>query len=149
MGSEMCIRDSLYQKASLQRRLNIALAPGSELLLVEPIVFGRTAMGEVITEFDFQDRIEINRDGTPLFRDSIHLQGDLTRHMSEKGAGAAAMASIILVAPNAITKLERIRAHLSDHSAANAIHDDLVYVCLLYTSPSPRDLSTSRMPSSA
>ena len=23
------------------------------------------------------------------------------------------------------------------------------YVCLLYTSPSPRDLSTSRMPSSA
>ena len=26
---------------------------------------------------------------------------------------------------------------------------DLLYVCLLYTSPSPRDLSTSRMPSSA
>ena len=25
----------------------------------------------------------------------------------------------------------------------------LQYVCLLYTSPSPRDLSTSRMPSSA
>ena len=25
----------------------------------------------------------------------------------------------------------------------------LVYDCLLYTSPSPRDLSTSRMPSSA
>ena len=37
------------------------------------------------------------------------------------------------------------------------LHDDLVikheiyeaYPCLLYTSPSPRDLSTSRMPSSA
>ena len=26
---------------------------------------------------------------------------------------------------------------------------DVDYVCLLYTSPSPRDLSTSRMPSSA
>ena len=26
---------------------------------------------------------------------------------------------------------------------------DNVYICLLYTSPSPRDLSTSRMPSSA
>ena len=26
---------------------------------------------------------------------------------------------------------------------------DLAYICLLYTSPSPRDLSTSRMPSSA
>ena len=30
-----------------------------------------------------------------------------------------------------------------------AIADDLIYDCLLYTSPSPRDLSTSRMPSSA
>eukprot|EP00829_Urostomides_striatus_P000174 TRINITY_DN10125_c0_g1_i1.p3 TRINITY_DN10125_c0_g1~~TRINITY_DN10125_c0_g1_i1.p3 ORF type:complete len:103 (+),score=24.52 TRINITY_DN10125_c0_g1_i1:64-372(+) len=28
-------------------------------------------------------------------------------------------------------------------------HDDLYNTCLLYTSPSPRDLSTSRMPSSA
>ena len=26
---------------------------------------------------------------------------------------------------------------------------DVIYTCLLYTSPSPRDLSTSRMPSSA
>ena len=25
----------------------------------------------------------------------------------------------------------------------------ITYICLLYTSPSPRDLSTSRMPSSA
>ena len=29
------------------------------------------------------------------------------------------------------------------------LHDALKYTCLLYTSPSPRDLSTSRMPSSA
>ena len=28
-------------------------------------------------------------------------------------------------------------------------YKDLVTVCLVYTSPSPRDLSTSRMPSSA
>ena len=27
--------------------------------------------------------------------------------------------------------------------------DEMIYHCLLYTSPSPRDLSTSRMPSSA
>ena len=30
----------------------------------------------------------------------------------------------------------------------NTVNDD-IYACLLYTSPSPRDLSTSRMPSSA
>ena len=31
----------------------------------------------------------------------------------------------------------------------NFLEVPLIYTCLLYTSPSPRDLSTSRMPSSA
>ena len=31
----------------------------------------------------------------------------------------------------------------------NILKDYLAHACLLYTSPSPRDLSTSRMPSSA
>ena len=30
-----------------------------------------------------------------------------------------------------------------------SMYNHLLYTCLLYTSPSPRDLSTSRMPSSA
>ena len=34
------------------------------------------------------------------------------------------------------------------HGGIIAYHND-VKICLLYTSPSPRDLSTSRMPSSA
>ena len=36
-----------------------------------------------------------------------------------------------------------------DHEAARALGEEQLYSCLLYTSPSPRDLSTSRMPSSA
>ena len=34
-------------------------------------------------------------------------------------------------------------------SILNSNNVDVVTICLLYTSPSPRDLSTSRMPSSA
>ena len=48
---------------------------------------------------------------------------------------------------------ERVRARINDEDVAGKkvtlwvsnIHE----TCLLYTSPSPRDLSTSRMPSSA
>ena len=36
-----------------------------------------------------------------------------------------------------------------DSGEYDAIYGDLVYVCLLYTSPSPRDQRGSRMPSSA
>ena len=32
---------------------------------------------------------------------------------------------------------------------ANSLLDPTVYICLLYTSPSPRDVEESRMPSSA
>ena len=35
------------------------------------------------------------------------------------------------------------------HAEVNAINEVSNKTCLLYTSPSPRDLSTSRMPSSA
>ena len=34
-------------------------------------------------------------------------------------------------------------------TVAEDIEDEVTQICLLYTSPSPRDLSTSRMPSSA
>ena len=36
-----------------------------------------------------------------------------------------------------------------DKQVKNLVDRDLLDDCLLYTSPSPRDLSTSRMPSSA
>ena len=40
-------------------------------------------------------------------------------------------------------------AELHDAAGKLGQDDDVRVVCLLYTSPSPRDLSTSRMPSSA
>ena len=40
--------------------------------------------------------------------------------------------------------------HLTVYLWENRLMKNIVpYICLLYTSPSPRDLSTSRMPSSA
>ena len=47
---------------------------------------------------------------------------------------------------------EELANHLLKNETANAIENTVRQygnICLLYTSPSPRDLSTSRMPSSA
>ena len=41
------------------------------------------------------------------------------------------------------------RKEIKDHGEGGEFIGDLPEGCLLYTSPSPRDLSTSRMPSSA
>ena len=42
-----------------------------------------------------------------------------------------------------------VYAYSSQNRVSAFVEDTLLYICLLYTSPSPRDLSTSRMPSSA
>ena len=51
---------------------------------------------------------------------------------------------VVLEHPEVVTQLHRefIRA-------GSDVVQAFTYYCLLYTSPSPRDLSTSRMPSSA
>ena len=51
-----------------------------------------------------------------------------------------------LVASNKLDDTEDLRTSLMELDAAN---DDQEYLCLLYTSPSPRDRTRSRMPSSA
>ena len=45
--------------------------------------------------------------------------------------------------------LEVLRRLIQDVNAADSLEDALALICLLYTSPSPRDRSLSRMPSSA
>ena len=44
---------------------------------------------------------------------------------------------------------KRIKKENNAIGEARAINSDLIYFCLLYTSPSPRDRTRSRMPSSA
>ena len=45
--------------------------------------------------------------------------------------------------------IETDAPYLSPHPLRSKRPNEPAYICLLYTSPSPRDLSTSRMPSSA
>ena len=58
---------------------------------------------------------------------------------------------VVVVAPP--TNLEKINSEINQTSIRAHLEflasDALKGSCLLYTSPSPRDLSTSRMPSSA
>lgn len=116
----------VFEGAALHRKLDIDLAPDAQLLMVEPVVFGRAAMGETLHNINFQDRITIRREGDPLYMDAIALHGDATAQLARAAIanGAGAMASVVLVRPDAATLLHKIRANLPPTAGASLIADD-------------------------
>ena len=63
-------------------------------------------------------------------------------------AGIALTANAGSIAPGQMTKCNDAKS-ITLENAGPANKADLKFGCLLYTSPSPRDPKTSRMPSSA
>ena len=118
----------LYNGCAMDRRLRIDLSAKAQLLMVEPIIFGRAAMGETLTEGHFRDRIEVTRAGRPLYRDALRLEGDIAAKLARVGTaqGAAAMASGLYVAPNAEAVLEAVRHHLGDWGGASLLAPDVL-----------------------
>ncbi|MFK7836144.1 MAG: urease accessory protein UreD [Sulfitobacter sp.] len=120
----------LFDHSALRRTLDIELAPGARLLMVEPVVFGRAAMGEVLRAIRFDDRIRITRAGKPLYLDGMHLRGDATAQLARPAVagGAGAMASIVFVHPNARSLLPLMRGLLPDTAGASLIAGDVLVI---------------------
>lgn len=123
----------LYQGAALRRRLRISLAGDARLLMVEPVIFGRAAMGERLTQASLHDRIEIFRDDLPFYHDALRLEGDLQARLARAGIarGAGAMASVVYVGPEAEAHLPAVRAALPETGGASLLRPDLLAVRLL------------------
>lgn len=123
----------LFRGASLDRSLRIDLATDARLLMVEPVIFGRAAMGEVLDRARLRDRIEIRREGRPLYRDAVRLEGDLAAQLARPGvaAGCGAMASLVYVDPAAEAHMDPVRALLPETGGASLLRDDLLAVRLL------------------
>jgi urease accessory protein len=89
----------LFDRARLKRSVDIALAPGTTLLFAETIVFGRTAMGEAVTEGCLLDRWRVHRDGRLVFADNLRLDGAIAEQLRAKAvtAGHTAVGTILVV----------------------------------------------------
>lgn len=123
----------LFEGCRLDRALRVDLAPDARLLLVEPLIIGRAAMGEEVRDGHLQDRIEVTRDGHPIFVDSIRLSGDIAAHMDRPaiGNGARAMASVLFVAPEAEAHLDTLRDMLPATGGASLIKPDILFLRVL------------------
>ncbi len=123
----------LFQGCALSRSLRIDAAKDASVLMVEPLVFGRLAMGEVLTNAAFRDRIEIHRGGKLAYLDAVHLNGNIAAQLARPhvSAKAGAMVNLVYIAPDASARLDPIRELLTDTGGASLIDDDLLVLRLL------------------
>ena len=163
MGSEMCIRDRIVgaqkalqmvtsgQHVPAKQCLEMGLVDelaNEENLLADAIKFATTIVEEkrpLVKVRDNEENIQADKGNDTLFTDfrksiARRTRGFLAPEYNIQCIEAAVNKSFeegLKVERDLFTKLVT-----GTQSAAQRY-------CLLYTSPSPRDLSTSRMPSSA
>lgn len=123
----------LYDHAAVDRRLEAEIRTTGRLLAVEPLVFGRTAMGEMVETGHLSDRWRIFLEGELVFADNLRLEGAVRALLDRPGVanGAAAMASLLLVSPDAERFTERLRGVLGDAGGASLIRPGVLFARLL------------------
>lgn len=123
----------LFDGSALNRQLKVDLAQDATFLMVEPLVFGRPAMGETLTNVHFRDRIEIRREGVLLFLDALALTGNARDHLAKPfiANGAGAIALVVFIAPGAEAHLAFLREALPASAGASLLHQDVLVMRLL------------------
>ena len=106
----------LYDGARLDRRLSVDLAPDARLLLFEAVVLGRTARGERLRAGRLADTWRLRRGGRLVLAEALRLEGDIAARLDRPAvaAGAGALATLVLAAPDAEGQLDRARDLLAD-----------------------------------
>ncbi|MFS4437979.1 urease accessory protein UreD [Paracoccaceae bacterium GXU_MW_L88] len=102
----------LFHGANVSRRFTANLTSDARFLFVEPIIVGRSHMGETVTSARFRDDVRLIRDGEVIFRDTTALDGNIAALMDRPaiGGGARAAALLLYAARDAEAHLERLRA---------------------------------------
>jgi urease accessory protein len=123
----------LFDRCSVDRRLEVDLAADARFLGVETVVFGRTAMGERVLQGRLRDLIRVRRDGELLLHDAIRLDGEIDAAMQRSaiGGGATLVATIVYVAPDAADRLESVRAALGPGEAAASVWNGMLVTRIL------------------
>ncbi|MBF9036500.1 urease accessory protein UreD [Rhodobacterales bacterium HKCCE2091] len=111
----------LFDGAALHRRTEAELTGDAELVLADALVFGRQAMGEVLTRLSLVDRRMVRRDGRPVLLETVRMgDADLVRPGTAGLGDARAVAAVHVLAPDAPDRLARLRAVLPGDGSASA-----------------------------
>ncbi len=101
----------LFDRARLTRSIDVELDDHATLLMAEAVVFGRTAMGEAMTEGAFSDCWRVRRGGRLIFAETVRLDGAIASRLAEPAvAGGGVAIATVLAVPGDEAAVERVRA---------------------------------------
>ena len=109
----------LFEGSALDRTTVVSLGAGASCLVLEAVVLGRLALGEVVRRLQFRDTRRVLRGGVPVLMEPLRLSdAALVAGLGVLG-GSRAFASLALVAEGAEARVAAVRAVL-DEPGVNA-----------------------------
>ena len=100
----------LFDRARVERRIDIDVAESASLLLCEIVVFGRAAMGEQMLQGEFVDRWRLRRAGKLVFAENIRLDGNIGEKLRRPAIAKAGVAiGTALIVPGDEALVAQIR----------------------------------------
>ncbi len=113
----------IYEDAHVSRETTIDLSGNAICLLVETIVLGRHAMGEVPRRARLTDRRLIRRDARPIWAETLRLDGAGLSMTGQPAVlnGANCFAVVALIAPDAPDLTDSIRSTLTVQGCHSAV----------------------------
>ena len=114
----------LFDRARLDRTIDVELADDARLVLTEALVFGRSGMGEVVASGRVRDRWRIRRGGRLLHAEAMRLEGEIATRLAQGAVanGAVAIATILIVPADesAAAGVRALAPRLRGEAAASA-----------------------------
>ncbi len=111
----------LFDKGAFKRNIDVELAKDAELLMVEPMVFGRQAMDEKVLNGHMKDSWRIRQDGRLLHAEETLFDGNVDSQLSSRAvaSGQLAAASLLLIADRAEGLIDPARGILGASGGAS------------------------------
>lgn len=112
----------IYNRSGLKRRLTVRTSSTSRVLVVEPLIFGRQAMGENVETAVFHDSWRVFEDGHLIHAEEFKLGPDVgtALHKSPVLNGNRAMATVLLVDRNAEDFAETVTELVGEFGGVSA-----------------------------
>jgi urease accessory protein len=118
----------LFDACAFHRRTTVEMAADARLLLVEPVVLGREAMGETVTVGAFRESQRITRGGRLIYADLTRVEGPVAGIAARRAAlaGARAWATLLYAAPDAEDRVAELRRLLDGTDSGVSAFDGLI-----------------------